>query len=154
MRALLPMGAALALAAACGAPAPPAGHATATREEAVVRAGDTRIRASVVPTAALGEAVASAYGIAPDPRSVMLLVGVRQGPEMQETALPARVTAHATDLRGTRMRIDMRGIRSGDLVDYVGIVRIAPPETLRFEVEVEHAVGAPSRLAFSRDLYP
>ena len=29
-----------------------------------------------------------------------------------------------------------------------------PPETLRFELEVEHAAGAPYSLTFSRDIYP
>ena len=142
------------LLAACGAPSPPEGHASATMEEAVARAGDVSVRASVVPTASLNAAVARQYGIEPDRRSVMLLVGVRQGPAMQETALPARITASATDLRGTRTVIGMREIRSGDFIDYAGIVRVAPPETLRFELDIEHAAGAPSRLAFSRDIYP
>lgn len=81
-------------------------------------------------------------------------VGVRQGDGLQEAALPARITATATDLRGTRTRIDMREIRTGELVDYVGTVRMTPPETLRFELDAEHAAGAPSRLTFSRDIYP
>lgn len=142
------------LLAACGAPSPPEGHASATMEEAVARAGDVSVRASVVPTASLNAAVARQYGIEPDRRSVMLLVGVRQGPAMQETALPARISASATDLRGARTTIDMREIRSGDFIDYVGTMRVTPPETLRFELEIEHAAGAPSQLNFSRDIYP
>ena len=142
------------LLAACGAPSPPEGHASATMEEAVARAGAVSVRASVVPTASLNAAVAGQYGIEPDRRSAMLLVGVRQGPAMQETALPARISASATDLRGARTTIDMREIRSGDFVDYVGTVRITPPETLRFELDIEHPAGAPSSLSFSRDIYP
>lgn len=142
------------LLAACGAPSPPEGHASATMEEAVARAGDVSVRASVVPTASLNAAVARQYGIEPDSRSVMLLVGVRQGPQMQEVALPARITASATDLRGTRAAIEMHEIHSGDFIDYVGTVRVTPPETLRFELDIEHAAGAPSSLSFSRDLYP
>src|SRR5699024_7929356 len=124
-----------------GGPSPPEGHANATMEEAVARAGDVSVRASVVPTASLNAAVAGQYGIRPDRRSVMLLVGVRQGEAMRETALPARITASATDLRGVRTAIDMREIRSGDFIDYVGTVRITPPETLRFELEIEHPAG-------------
>ncbi|MGO1540253.1 MAG: DUF4426 domain-containing protein [Luteimonas sp.] len=142
------------LLAACGAPSPPEGHVNATMEEAVARAGDVSVRASVVPTASLNAAVARQYGIEPDRRSAMLLVGVRQGPEMQETALPARISASTTDLRGARTTIDMREIRSGDFIDYVGTVRVTPPETLRFELEIEHAAGTPARLTFSRDIYP
>lgn len=138
----------------CGGAAPPEGHAGATMEEATVRSGDVSIRASVVPTASLNPAVASRYGIQSGPGVVLLLVGVRQGEGMQETALPARITATATDLRGTRTRIELREIRTGELVDYAGTVRVTPPETLRFELEAEHAAGAPSGLSFSRDLYP
>ncbi len=142
------------LLAGCGSAAPPEGHANATMQEASVTAGDVSIRASVVPTASLNPAVADRYGIPPGPGSVMLLVGVRQGPPMREAALPARISATATDLRGVRSRIEMREIRTGDLVDYVGTLRMRPPETLRFELQVEHAAGAPSHLAFSRDIYP
>src|SRR5690554_1356835 len=144
----------LLLLAACGSPSPPEGHATATMEEAVARAGDVTIRASVVPTASLNPAVAGQYGIVPDRGSVLLLVGVRRGPDMQQASLPARVTATATDLRGVRTVIGMREIRSGDFIDYAGTVRLTPPETLRFDLEVEHAAGAPSSLSFSRDIYP
>lgn len=140
--------------AGCGGAAPPEGHATATMEEASVTAGDVSIRASVVPTASLNPAVAGQYGIEPSGGTVMLLVGVRQGPPMRETALPARISAVATDLRGTRTRIELREIRTGELVDYVGTMRMAPPETVRFELEVEHAAGTPDRLVFSRDIYP
>ena len=108
----------------------------------------------MVPTASLNPAVAGRYGIEPDRGSVLLLVGVREGTGMQETALPARITATATDLRGTRTGIEIREIRTGELVDYAGTVRVTPPETLRFELEAEHAAGAPSGLSFSRDLYP
>ena len=142
------------LLAGCGGDEPPEGHANATMQEASVTAGDVSIRASVVPTASLNRGVAARYGIDAGPGSVMLLVGVRQGPPMRETALPARISAVATDLRGVRTRIELREIRTGALVDYVGTVRMRPPETLRFELHAEHAAGAPRELTFSRDIYP
>ena len=154
MRPAWATAAAFFLLAACGSPSPPEGHASATMEEAVARAGDVTIRASVVPTASLNPAVARQYGIEPDGGSVLLLVGVRRGPDMQQASLPARVTATATDLRGMRTAITMREIRSGDFIDYAGTVRLTPPETLRFDLEVELAAGAPSSLSFSRDVYP
>ena len=75
------------LLAGCGGAEPPEGHANATMQEASVTAGDVSIRASVVPTASLNRGVAARYGIDAGPGSVMLLVGVRQGPPMRETAL-------------------------------------------------------------------
>ena len=141
---------------ACGgsAPPPPASATSNVVEEAVSRIGDVTIRANAMPTASLGAQIASQYGIARDDKTVMLLVGVRQGSDAQETALPAQVTAIATDLRGRRHEIAMRELRSGDLLDYVGTVEVSPPETLRFEVTVVREGGARSTMQFSRDFYP
>lgn len=148
-------GAALALAlVACGGPSPPADHASALREEAIARDGEVSVRASLLPTTALGEAVARQYGIAPRPGRLMLMVGVRRGPDHAGTALPAQVIAHATDLRGVRTAIAMREVRSGGFVDYIGTVHATPPDTLRIELDVAHAGRTPSRLVFSRDIYP
>ena len=84
----------------------------------------------------------------------MLLVGVRQGSDAQEVALPARITATVSDLRGRKHIIDMRELRSGDLLDYVGTIEVSPPDTLRFDVQVVRENGATSTMQFSRDFYP
>ena len=131
--------------------AAPGGNAM---QEATVRSGDVTVRASVLPTTAMSEAVAAQYGIERDPGSVMLLVGVRQGPDMQETALPATITATATDLRGVRQTLELREVRSGDLVDYVGIARVSPPDTLRFDLDIRREDGASSTMQFTRDIFP
>ena len=131
--------------------AAPAGN---SMQEATVRSGDVTIRASVLPTTAMSEVVAAQYGIQRDPGSVMLLVGVRQGPDMQETALPATITATATDLRGVRQTLELREVRSGDLVDYVGIARVSPPDTLRFDLDIRREDGASSTMQFTRDIFP
>ncbi len=126
----------------------------AAPQEAISRIGDVTVRASVMQTSALSPAVAQQYGIPRDDRNVMLLVAVRQGPEAQEVALPATVTAHVTDLRGRRQTLTMRELRSGDLLDYVGTVEVSLPDTLRFDLEITRAGGATSTMQFSRDFYP
>ncbi len=131
--------------------AAPAGNAM---QEATVRSGDVTVRASVLPTTAMSEAVAAQYGIQRDPGSVMLLVGVRQGPDMQETALPATITATVTDLRGVRQSLELREVRSGDLVDYVGVARVSPPDTLRFDLDIRREGGATQTMQFTRDIFP
>ncbi|HEY0662537.1 MAG TPA: DUF4426 domain-containing protein [Lysobacter sp.] len=134
------------------APASPA--ASSQQQEAVSRIGDVTIRASVMQTSTLAEAVAAQYGIARDDHSVMLLVAVRQGAEAQETALPARITATVTDLRGQRRDIAMRELRSGELLDYVGTTEIALPDTLRFDLGITREGGATSTMQFTREFYP
>jgi hypothetical protein len=147
-----------AVLAACGGSAPPApsssSSSNAVSQEAVSKIGDVTVRASAIPTATLGEQVARQYGITRANNTVMLLIGVRQGSDAQETALPARITAVATDLRGRRHDIEMRELRSGDLLDYIGTIEISPPDTVRFDVTVVREGGATSQMQFSRDFYP
>ena len=143
------------LLAACGAEPPPRTAADAPApQEAIARAGDVTMRASAVETTTLGPAVASQYGIRRDPGTVMLLVAVRQGAEGAEVALPARVTATATDLRGQRQDIAMRALRVGDLLDYVGTVQTTLPDTLRFDITIVREGGATSTLQLTREFFP
>ena len=145
----------LALAACSGAQTPQAvTPSAATANETVSRIGDVTIRASVVQTSTLDEAVAREYGIIRDERTVLLLVAVRQGPEANESALPAQIAATATDLRGGKHDIAMRELRSGDLLDYVGTVDVSLPDTLRFDLDIVREGDAHSTMQFSREFYP
>lgn len=152
-RKLVALAVALMLAA-CGAqpPAPTAGNSPAP-QEAISRVGDVTMRASVVQTSTLGADVAARYGITRDPGTVMLLVAVRRGTDGGEVALPAQVTATATDLRGQRQTFTMRELRVGDLLDYVGTVRTTLPDTLRFDVTIVREGGVTSSLQFSREFF-
>jgi hypothetical protein len=142
----------LALAlAGCDGDAPKTARTYDAPQEAVSRIGDVTVRANVLSTASLSEAVAKQYGIERDENRVMLLVSVRQGPEHQETAVPATIDARVSDLRGQRQSLDMRELRTGDYVDYVGTADVSPPDTLRFDVEVVREGGARSTMTFSRD---
>ena len=155
--------AATLLLAACGAQ-PPARSAGGSPgpQEAIARVGDVSMRASVVQTSTLGADVARQYGISRDAGTVMLLVAVRQGADGAETALPAQVTAAATDLRGQRQVIAMRELRVGDagsgpgttLLDYVGTVRTTLPDTLRCDVTLVREGGATSTMQFTREFFP
>lgn len=142
------------LAAGCGGAPPPPAAAMPAPQQAVSRIGDVTIRANVMQTSMLNETVARRYGIERADDRVMLLVAVREGPLAQETSLPARITATATDLGGHRHTIEMRELRSGELLDYVGTVGITPPETLRFDLRIVRGDGATSTMQFNQDFYP
>lgn len=155
---------AVSLAGGCSQPAPETTTATArataatdhsaASQQATSRVGDVTIRASAIQTSALQPEVASRYGIERSDGTVMLLVAVRQGSQAQATSLPARISATATDLRGHVQPIAMRELRSGELLDYVGTVEVATPDTLRFEIDIVREGGAHSSMQFSRDFYP
>lgn len=143
--------------AGCGRdePAPVATPATVpAQSEAVSRVGDITIRATAMQTSALSPQVASQYGIARAPNTVMLLVAVRQGPEGQEVARPARITATATDLRGRTQDIVMRELQAGDMLDYIGTADVLAPDTLRFRLHIVQPGGAGSTMEFTRDFFP
>lgn len=151
---ILPAVLALALAA-CGGGAPPAATpAPSASQEAIVRVGDVSIRGTVLQTSTLDAAVARQYGIERSDGLALLLVSVRRGPEGAETSMPAQVQAKASDLRGRAQLVEMRELRSGDLLDYVGTVEIDPPDTLRFDVRIVREDGATSTMQFSREFFP
>ncbi|WP_202844349.1 DUF4426 domain-containing protein [Luteimonas saliphila] len=148
---------ALAALAACGvdpsARADLAAHAEAARQPAELQVGDTRIHASLAPTAALSPAISERYGVDRARDAQLLLVGVRQGPTGNEVSVPAQVSARARDLRGAWQDIAMREVRSDGFVDYVGTVRVTPPDTLAFEITVRReGIDAPAMLRFSREV--
>jgi hypothetical protein len=150
MRMLAPMLLCLALTA-CGEDSPKPAKRIDTPQEAVSRIGDITIRANAMPTVNLNETVARGYGIPRRDGTLLLLVAVRQGPEGQDVALPATITATASNLQGQRQEIAMRELRTGDLVDYVGTVVVSPPDTLSFDLKIVLEGGASSMVQFSRD---
>lgn len=132
-----------------------AAHAEAARQPAELRVGDVTIRASLVPTASLNPTIAQRYGVEPEHDTQLLLVGVRQGLAHEETSLPAQITARARDLRGVWQDVPTHEVRSEGFIDYAGIARVSPPDTLAFEITVRHAgADAPALLRFSRDILP
>lgn len=144
-----------ALLAGCdNPPEPRVAHPAAVPQEATLKAGDTTIRASVVQTSALNEIVARQYGIERGDDIVMLLVGLREGPPAEEVSVPATVTTTVTDLRGRKQVVEMRELRSGELVDHVGTLQVSLPDTLAFEVLIERPGKPESTMRFSREFFP
>ncbi|MCD9028207.1 DUF4426 domain-containing protein [Luteimonas sp. BDR2-5] len=142
----------LLLALGCSrAPSTPAASAAGSEESrmpATMSVGDTEVLASVVPTLALNDAIAAQYGIDRARDRVLVLVSLRAGDDARQ----GHVGATARDLRGVRQSIAFREVRTGDLVDYVGIARVTPPDTLRLDIDVVLADGRRTTLRFSRDI--
>jgi hypothetical protein len=144
----------LTLAGCDSEPVPRAATPVTAPQEATVQAGDTTIRASVVQTSALNDAVARQYGIERDDEIVMLLVGLRRGPAAADTSVAATVTATVTDLRGQKQVVEMRELRSGELVDYVGTVPVSLPDTLAFDLAIAREGRPTATMQFSREFFP
>lgn len=152
----------LVLAGCGGSSGPaPAASTPSVQPEAVMRIGDVTIRANAMQTSALSPEITSRYGIPRNERTVMVLVGVRQGSDARETSLPATVTATATNLSGQRQPIAFRELRSGDattgsgpvLLDYIGTVETSLPDTLLFDMTIARD-GGTSTMQFRREFFP
>jgi hypothetical protein len=157
VRVLIAVAMATLLLGACsGRPASQeeiAAQMNAAREPAEAQAGDLRLQASIAPTALLGEAIATRYGVQRNSRTVLLLVGVRRVEGDIETMLPAALDVGVRDLRGVRRAVPMREVRSEGFIDYVGEVRAAPPDTLTFDIVANAGDAGTARLEFTREVF-
>lgn len=141
------------LLAGCGgeqAPPVPAATLPASQDE-VHRIGDVTVRATVMPTSMLGELVAAKYDIPRADNQVMLVIGLRRGPEASEVSVPAKIVATVSDLRGMRANVALRELTSGSLVDYLGTVTVTLPDTLKFDLDITLDDGARTTMQFTRD---
>jgi hypothetical protein len=116
--------------ALCGAPL----H-SAMAQAHVAESGAHTLRASVVPSNRLSSEAAREQGITvADDRGVLTVV-VLQGEQGQQRSVPAQVSATRIDLSGRMEPIDMREVRTGGGVSYLGTFRVVTSPTARFRVE-------------------
>lgn len=145
---------------ACGHDASSAATATATAtitpgdasSDATATSNGITLRANVVETADLQESVARGYGIAREPNQALLLLAVRNA--NGDNATPVSLQATVSDLRHGARPLPLQEIRAGDFVDRIGLVPVAAPDTLTFEVRAQLTPGSTSTVRVSRDFYP
>ena len=114
---------------------------------------DGRLRAhyNLLPTLALGEAVAREYGVEREADSALLIVALRHpATEGGKTTADGEVTAEAIDLAGRRQTVAVRRVSTGDYVDHVGTVRVGAHDTVRVHVVVD-ADGQRHEFDFQRN---
>lgn len=131
-----------------GAPAPPAAHASPP--PAQLSLGDVEASASVLPTTALNTAMAGRYGVAPATGSALLVVSLQAG----GVSRPATVSGQVRDLRGVGQALAFREVAADGTLEYIAVIGVRPPDTLRFDLVVDAGDGQRGSLKFSRDLLP
>ena len=140
--------------AACGGSTPPVTASTSQApQQAEARLGDVVVHASALQTSTLDEAIAKRDGLERSGRVAMLLVSVRRADGSDAAGLPVSIDATVTPDRGTPERITLREISVDGLVDRVGTVEIAPPESLRFDLVIRYG-NSTSTMQFTRDFFP
>jgi hypothetical protein len=153
MRHLLAFSLSLLLAACSrgGPSAAPAVESSST-QQAEARIGDVVVHASAVQATALDAATLSQHGLERSDRNVLLLVSVRRLDGGDASGLPVTVTAQVAPDGAAPQPVTLREVRVDGLVDRIGSVEVAPPETLRFDVSIRYG-QATSTMRFTRTFF-
>lgn len=119
------------------------------------RAEPFTIHHNAIPTALLTPEVAGNYNIVRSKYRGLLNVSViREVAGTTGQAVTARVSASALNLIGKRHQIDLREVREGEAIYYIGDFPIVDGETLNFTLEVTpEGATRPTRATFSQDFY-
>ncbi|PIQ36328.1 MAG: hypothetical protein COW59_13125 [Lysobacterales bacterium CG17_big_fil_post_rev_8_21_14_2_50_64_11] len=140
--------AALSLLAFAAMPSANAQH------QSMVQTGDITVHYNALPTTNITADVAHQYGITRSASRALLNVAVRKGVPGEDKAVPAVVTAAATNLNGQRQELRMREVREGEAVYYLGETRIADKETLTFEITITaEGANSPLRASFQQQFF-
>ncbi len=107
--------------------------------------GPVEIHYNAITTDELLPEVARTYKIERSKTRGLLTISVLKQNEMGAAApVPAKISVYATNLSQQLANIDMREIREGTAIYYLGEFRVTPPDTLKFTATVEVA-GEPKR---------
>jgi Domain of unknown function (DUF4426) len=116
--------------------------------------GPLEIHYNALTTDELLPEVARAYKIERSKTRGLLTVSVLKQNKMGAASpVPAKISVYATNLSQQLANIEMREIREGTAIYYLGEFRLAPPDTLKFTATVEVA-GEPKReMVFNQQFY-
>jgi hypothetical protein len=116
--------------------------------------GPLQIHYNALTTDELLPEVARAYKIERSKTRGLLTVSVLKQNKMGAAApVPAKLTVYVTNLSQQLATVEMREIREGTAIYYLGEFRVAPPDTLKFTATVEVA-GEPSReMVFNQQFF-
>ncbi|HXG27978.1 MAG TPA: DUF4426 domain-containing protein [Nevskiales bacterium] len=113
--------------------------------------GDYRVHYSAQNSTDLNLEVARRYGIVRDPRLALVMLTVQQaGGE----PVAATVRGEARNLLGQKQPLEMREVREGKSIYYLGLFAISHRETQAFDFEI-HPAGSTAvfRLRFSQQFF-
>jgi hypothetical protein len=116
--------------------------------------GQLEIHYNALTTDELSPEVARAYKIERSKTRGLLTVSVLKQNRMGAASpVPAKITVYATNLSQQLANVQMREIREGTAIYYLGEFRVAPPDTLKFNATVEVA-GEPKReMVFNQQFF-
>ena len=116
--------------------------------------GPVEIHYNALTTDELLPEVARAYKIERSKTRGLLTISVLKQNQMGAASpVPAKISVYATNLSQQLANIEMREIREGTAIYYLGEFRVTPPDTLKFTATVEVA-GEPKReMVFNQQFF-
>lgn len=123
--------------AACGGGEPPRAADLVAPAQAATDFGDLRVRYNALPTLSLSESMARQYGVARDPGTAMVFVGLRRVVGTEEVDAPGDVAGRVFDLQGKRQSIVFSAVDIGEYTDQIGVVEVGARDTYRFELGIK-----------------
>lgn len=129
-----------------------AGFAHAEKAE---KFGDLEVHYNAISTSDLLPDVARAYNIdRSKSRGLVTLSVLKKNGVGIGTPQPAKLKVYVTNQTQQLANIDMREVREGTAIYYLGEFRMAPPDTLKFHATVDMK-GEPSRtVEFEQKFFP
>jgi hypothetical protein len=116
--------------------------------------GPLEIHYNALTTDELLPEVARSYKIERSKTRGLLTISVLKRNKMGAASpVPAKITVYVTNLSQQLASVEMREIREGTAIYYLGEFRVAPPDTLKFTATVDVA-GEPKReMVFNQQFF-
>jgi len=116
--------------------------------------GPLEIHYNALTTDELQPEVARAYKIERSKTRGLVTISVLKQNEVGvPTPVPAKLSVYVTNLNQQLANIEMREIKEGTAIYYLGEFRVTPPDTLKFTATIEVA-GEPKReMVFNQKFY-
>ncbi|WP_353571989.1 DUF4426 domain-containing protein [Candidatus Albibeggiatoa sp. nov. BB20] len=117
--------------------------------------GDFTVHYNALKTGFLTPEIAKNYGIVRSKQRAMLTISVLKGEAGSEVAVSAQVTAQAVNLTKQFKRINLKQVKDGDALYYIGTFKIYNEEIFDFTLNVtpEGHEGEPVEITFRQQFF-
>jgi Domain of unknown function (DUF4426) len=116
--------------------------------------GPLEIHYNALTTDELSPEVARAYKIERSKtRGMVTMAVLKQNKVGAPLPVPAKLTVYVTNLTQQLAQVEMREIKEGTAIYYLGEFRVAPPDTLKFTATVDVAGEPKHEMVFSQQFY-
>ncbi|MGA9163015.1 MAG: DUF4426 domain-containing protein [Thiobacillus sp.] len=116
--------------------------------------GDLEVHYNALTTDELQPDVARAYKIdRSKTRGLVTMSVLKKNKVGALTPVPAKLTVYVTNLTQQLANVDMREIKEGTAIYYLGEFRVVPPDTLKFTATVEVAGEPKHDMTFDQKFF-